>query len=482
MADEISQVVDLEYKGIYYLLKGTKAMISAMVSGIKNLHEWQHQKWLDKPGSCSWQKIQEASEGMAPILEFPKEMFEPTVDITNDPGIKGQGKISPFEYYCQKNGLRYCIMPDLNPNDDYVPVAVLAQDFGIHDEQIKSYMRKRVENEEAQDKSYDEKIADAKERLKNAETEEEKEEILKEIEALEQGKSQNSELLAESKEKMDRNNVLDFADYLKQAEGTEFLDNPELAMAQAQTCGVVREFMPQDCMYPIRDSGLVPESGELYYSQKTGDDTLLTVKRSFVLDDKGLVYSLYEVSDPITGAKFEPVSDRGLTMEAWNEKLPEILKNAGMMKDQPMTVMRSEENLHDYILGFDTNFTKAQESGQEISGEAQIMIDQARSDAEQASAYAKSFYSTITVPSEAVMPSENRILSLELDDGLVEGVSLVGIDSDNAKISIRSDEKYSFIGPDGKEKTLTGDEILKALESKAKGESAAQTIAKTAAR
>ena len=80
------------------------------------------------------------------------------------------------------------------------------------------------------------------------------------------------------------------------------------------------------------------------------------------------------------------------------------------------------------------------------------------------------------------MPSENRILSLELDDGLVEGVSLVGIDSDNAKISIRSDEKYSFIGPDGKEKTLTGDEILKALESKAKGESAAQTIAKTAAR
>lgn len=27
MADEIAQVVDLEYKGIYYLLKGTKASI-----------------------------------------------------------------------------------------------------------------------------------------------------------------------------------------------------------------------------------------------------------------------------------------------------------------------------------------------------------------------------------------------------------------------------------------------------------------------
>lgn len=86
MADEIAQVIDLEYKGIYYLLKGTKAMIAAMVSGVKSLHQWHHQKWLNKPGSCSWQKIQEASEGMAPILEFPKEMFEPTINITKPNG------------------------------------------------------------------------------------------------------------------------------------------------------------------------------------------------------------------------------------------------------------------------------------------------------------------------------------------------------------------------------------------------------------
>ena len=99
MADEIAQVVDLEYKGIYYLLKGTKAMITSMVSAIQALHTWQHKKWLEKPGSCSWQKIQEASEGMAPILEFPAEMFEKTIDITNDKSIKGEGFISLFEYY-----------------------------------------------------------------------------------------------------------------------------------------------------------------------------------------------------------------------------------------------------------------------------------------------------------------------------------------------------------------------------------------------
>ena len=80
------------------------------------------------------------------------------------------------------------------------------------------------------------------------------------------------------------------------------------------------------------------------------------------------------------------------------------------------------------------------------------------------------------------MPNENRILSLELDDGLVEGVSLVGINSDSAKISIRSDEKYSYTGADGKEKTLTGDEILKALEGKAKGESTVRSNTKSTAR
>lgn len=92
-------------------------------------------------------------------------MFEKTIDITNDKSIKGEGFISPFEYYCRQNGLRYCIMPDLNPYDDYIPVAVLAQDFGMHDEQIKSFMRKRVEKEEAVKVDYDKKIGEAKERL-----------------------------------------------------------------------------------------------------------------------------------------------------------------------------------------------------------------------------------------------------------------------------------------------------------------------------
>ena len=463
MADEIAQVVDLEYKGIYYLLKGTKEFIASMVIGIKNLHEWNHKRWLDKPGSSSWQKIQEISEGMAPILEFPKEMFEESIDITHDPSIKGKGRISKFEYYCQKNGLRYCMMPDLNPNDDYIPVAVPAQDFGLHDEQIKSYMRKRIESEEIRDKTYDEKIGEAKKKLDEAENPEEKEELRKQIESLEEGKSENSALLNESREKLDKNNTLEFADYIKQAEGTDFLDNPSVALNQAQTCGIVREFMPAECMYLIRDAGLMPEGGELFYSQKAGDD-LLTIKRSFEVGDDGLAFSVYDITDPFTGVRKESVSDKGLTKKEWDEKLSFVLKEAGIMKDQPMTVMKSTDALHDYILGLDTNFPKALE--EDIPESTRLVIDQVRKDASDTCAYARSFYQTINVPSENVMPNDNMILSLELDDGLVEGVTLVAMDSDRAKISIRSDESYSFTSSDGKEKMISGEEIIKALEGK----------------
>ena len=31
MADEISQVVEMEYKGVYYLFKGSKAMIAKIL-------------------------------------------------------------------------------------------------------------------------------------------------------------------------------------------------------------------------------------------------------------------------------------------------------------------------------------------------------------------------------------------------------------------------------------------------------------------
>ncbi|MCR5339262.1 MAG: hypothetical protein K6E75_11980 [Lachnospiraceae bacterium] len=464
MSDEIAQVIEMEYKGVYYLFKGTKEMIAMMARGAKTLHEWNHNRWLEKPGSCSWQKIQEASQGAAPILEFPKEMFEECIDITNDKDIKGKGLISPFEYYCQKNNLRYCMMPDLNPNDDYIPVAVLSQEFGIHDEQIKSYMRKRVESEEEKDKGYDEQIEEVAKALEGA-TEEEKKEIEKNLEELRSAKEENNARLQETKEKMEKGNVLDFADYIKMAEGTKFLSDSDDAMAQEKTCGIIREFMPEECMYPIRDSGNMPEGRKLYYMQKCGDDSYLTMERSFEVDEKGCIYSVYHVEGNDENGPIE-ICDKGCSREEWKEKLPELFKNSGIYMDQPFGVVSSMDRLRDYLAGMSGNFTKARSTGQELIKDSDIKATQARKELEQKAAYVRSFYSTLTVPAESIMPNDRQVLSLELGDGLVEGITLIGMDSDKAKISIRSDEQYNFAGADGKVKQISGDEIIKAIKKR----------------
>lgn len=155
MADEISQVVEMEYKGVYYLFKGSKAMIALMEKAIKALTDRHHTKYLDKPGNCDWKKMQEISKGVPPILEFPKEMFEEKVIRIESDGTKIMK--SDFDLYCEKYNLRYCIMPDLNPNDAYIPVAVPAQDVGIHKEQIKAVMERRISGEEDKDKVLDAK-------------------------------------------------------------------------------------------------------------------------------------------------------------------------------------------------------------------------------------------------------------------------------------------------------------------------------------
>ena len=44
MADEISQVVEMEYKGVYYLFKGSKAMVALIAKAIKALTDHHHNR------------------------------------------------------------------------------------------------------------------------------------------------------------------------------------------------------------------------------------------------------------------------------------------------------------------------------------------------------------------------------------------------------------------------------------------------------
>ena len=82
MADEISQVVEMEYKGVYYLFKGTKAMIAAMARMVKALQEWHNEKYLKKPGNCTWEKLQEVSEGTPAVTVSLSHLSLPYFSLT----------------------------------------------------------------------------------------------------------------------------------------------------------------------------------------------------------------------------------------------------------------------------------------------------------------------------------------------------------------------------------------------------------------
>ncbi len=463
MADEISQVVEMEYKGAYYLFKGTRAMIAMMARFVKALTEFTHNKYLNMQGNCTWKKMQEISNGTPPILEFPKEMFEKKLVSEGADGKKVYK--SDFEIYCEKYKLRYCMLPDLNQNDDYIPVAVPAQDMGIHQEQIKAVMGRRIKLEEEKNVDYDTKITNAKERLAQASTPEEKEQAEKDLAMLLEAKKQNEDKLTESKEKMERDNVLDFAEYLKQGEGSLAEFDPELALKQENACGIVREYTPYDCMWPIRDESLVPESKEIYYSQKTSDAKIHVIRREFLSDEHGQIYSQYYIKQA-SGEKV--FSDYGLSSENWKKQMPLMLKEAGLVNEEPTAVVQSKERFLKYQEFVEENFKKAQaaENGEEktySSEEAKQFVTEHNAETKQRTDYEDSLYTTVAVPVTSIMQDGDEVMCLELSEGLIRGVMIDSMDDRQASVFIKKDQSYTVLKPDGINEKLSGADIISDL-------------------
>lgn len=464
MADEIAQVVEMEYKGVYYLLKGSKAMIALMARAVKALTEWHHEKYLKKEGNCTWEKMQEISNGTPPILEFPKEMFEEKIIRTNPDGSVVYK--SDFDLYCEKYNLRYCIMPDLNPNDDYIPVAVPAQDMGIHKEQIKAVMSRRIAAEEDTDKALDARIVLAKEKILNATSDEEKEEAEKELAMLLDAKEQNKNLLSESKEKMDKDNVLDFAEYLKQGEGSLFETDPEAALKQENVCGIVREYTPYDCMWPVRDESLVPESGEVFYSQRSSDDKIHMIRRKFNRDEQGMIYSEYMIRMPGT-SEVKVFSDYGLSREDWQKQIPAMLEAGGLMNEQPTAVVKSEERFLKYQEFVEENFKKATDEVTEVSAkreysseEAEKLVESHNHEVIQRSDYEDAQYTTFPIHASCLMADKEGHMCMEISEGLVQGGFIKNVDGMTVNMMLRDNETYSVLGKDGVTKQMSGAEII----------------------
>lgn len=481
MADEIAQVVEMEYKGAYYLFKGTKATIAMLAKAVKALMDYHHTSYLNKEGNCDWKKMQEISKGTPPILEFPKEMFEEKIVQTNGDGTLVRK--SDFDLYCEKHGLRYCMMPDLNPNDDYIPVAVPAQDVGIHKEQIKAVMERRIITEEDKDKVLDEKIVAAKERIANATTEEEKKEAEEELTMLLDAKAQNQDLLKESKEKAEHDNEIDFAEYLKQGEGTLFETDPEKALHQDEVCGIVREYTPYDCMWPVRDEDHIPESGELFYSQTTSDEKIHMIKREFKRDEHENIYSEYRVRMP-GSSEVKVYSDYGMSKDQWKKQIPQMLKEAGLENEVKTAVVQSEDRFKKYQEYVEANFKNAPSESEEqkeeksySSEESEKFVKEHNKELKDKKDYEESLYSTVAVPVAKLMPDGEEVMCMELSEGLVKGVMIQDMDEKTAKVFIKDDATYSVVKPDGTTKEMLGSDITKAVNDSVK-----EAITRTAGR
>lgn len=481
MADEIAQVVEMEYKGAYYLFKGTKATIAMLAKAVKALMDHHHTSYLNKEGNCDWKKMQEISKGTPPILEFPKEMFEEKIVQTNRDGTVVRK--SDFDLYCEKHGLRYCMMPDLNPNDDYIPVAVPAQDVGIHKEQIKAVMERRIITEEDKDKALDEKIVAAKERIANATTEEEKKEAEEELTMLLDAKAQNQDLLKESKEKAEHDNEIDFAEYLKQGEGTLFETDPEKALHQDEVCGIVREYTPYDCMWPVRDEDHIPESGELFYSQTTSDEKIHMIKREFKKDEHENIYSEYRVRMP-GSSEVKVYSDYGMSKDQWKKQIPQMLKEAGLENEVKTAVVQSEDRFKKYQEYVEANFKNAPSESEEqkeeksySSEESEKFVKEHNKELKDKKDYEESLYSTVAVPVAKLMPDGEEVMCMELSEGLVKGVMIQDMDEKTAKVFIKDDATYSIVKPDGTTKEMLGSDITKAVNDSVK-----EAITRTAGR
>ncbi|MDO5292750.1 MAG: hypothetical protein Q4F05_08370 [bacterium] len=482
MADEIAQVVEMEYKGMYYLFKGTKSMIAMMATAVKALADHHHNNYLNKEGNCDWKKMQEISNGTPPILEFPKEMFVERVVKVNKDG--SEVKKSDFDLYCEKYGLRYCIMPDLNPNDDYLPVAVPTQDVGIHKEQIKAVMERRIRVEEDKDQVLDEKIVTAKERVANATTEEERQAAEEQLTMLLEAKAQNQDLLKESKEKAEHDNEIDFAEYLKQGKGSLLEADPQKALQQDEVCGIVREYTPYDCMWPVRDEDHIPESKELFYSQTTSDDKIHVIKREFNKDKHGNIYSEYKVRMPGT-SEVKIYSDYGMSKEQWKKQIPKMLKEAGLENEQKTAVVQSEERFKRYQEYVEANFKKALSKEEEqkeeeksySSEEAEKLVKEHNREVIDRRDYEETLYSTVTVPVAKLMPDGDEVMCMELSEGLVKGVMIQEMDDRTAKVFIKDDATYSVMKADGLTKDMLGTDIVKSA-----GESMKEATVRTTGR
>lgn len=488
MADEIAQVCELEMQGIKMVVKGGVEVgafilraLKAMLNKTDEVAKSVHEKKLNKAGRKTFQEILEISNGNPPqALSIREADYEKTLELAT------------------KQGLHFHEAVDFIPNDGMRPIIIPAQEAGLWGQIYKAVASTRLEEDQKTVSSYDKMIDEEMEKLANctAEKQQMEKEIQTKIENLKQAKAEAAQWVDYGKDVIEKDNVtMSLQDYLKQAKGTDFEKNPEVAMAENEK-GV--EFgapiSAKECFQPIRDKSLMPESKLMFYVPEAG----VVVTREFKLDEQtGLVFSNYSLKSD-SGEIFT-CSDRNLTREEWNQKvLPEILDKAGTLEETKCRAFDNEEKLNRYLTYHGKVPSPSKEKVEEAIKSDKDVFTQAEAKDEVinfVSEQSKGFASADVTNSEVEIVC--RPEQLTRDKGLLrlklsEDESIVFSKTDNeslagdglVKFSVSDASKATFVKSN--ERTVTGISItpaeVKNKVTETLGEGAASLTYRTTAK
>ena len=155
-----------------------------------------------------------------------------------------------------------------------------------------------------------------------------------------------------------------------------------------------------------------------------------------------------------------------------------------MENKQPTAVVQSKDRFVKYQEFVEENFKKARDesSGEEkdktyTSDEAKEFVESHKENEQVKKDYEESQYTTIRVDTDKIMYDENDELCLQMEEGLLRGITVDTMNEKYAEVFIKGDNTYALIQPDGKKKDLYGAEIIEM-----NAESVVDAVAKAAGR
>lgn len=489
MADEIAQVCQVEINGVTMVVKGGVEVAAFLLKVFKALYN------LNKEHK---QKIErEEEKNRLNILRKPgeKESFKEIMELASEQNGTPQcisvpeKKLEELKRMLEKNGVRYFQTVDFNPNDGKKPILIPPGDMVMAGPIIKSILEDYVQESEQRRGEYEDKIKDAEEKYKNA-SEEEKKVLEKDIENLTQAHDEVQKEIDGTVEILEKEEYcMSFQEYLAQSKGTDFEKDPDKAVTEYENgVEIGQKFPAKECMQPVRDKGLMPESKLMFYLPDTG----ITITREFSLDDKDVVYCHYSLKNDV-GEIYE-FTDKDITRKDWNEKvLPELLDKAEILETTPCRVFGKEESLIAYQQYHnqtkpksEENIEKKKKADEESFSNADVKekMEEAvlQSGKALASAPEKDNQISFEVETKRVTLQKGK-LQVELDNGDailfpdVPDVRGGKHENDRMTISIGRDDMLSLEGTEKngslKKEKISPEEVIKMIQTK-QGQAGAQ--------